>query len=326
MDALGDDYLLYGVGANATGEPFAHWDQKTQTRVTLFDNWADYKDAEGELQAQVDEKEAASAAARAELRKTPVKARTRRKQLAGEERTAERAADAIEAQRHALELWYEDYDKRRMLVDEYREIRAFAGDFDGRSYDVEDAAQRRLLRARILSYIRPEAKAMILELAHGYHARFGRPLPVTSLVRDEAYQRHLGRSNPNATTIDSPPHATGLAFDVHYGLMGAAEQEWLMGTLAHLEDDGRVEALRENRIHFHVFVFPDGRRPSESLIAQSLEQVHPSAPRTTVSGRRGTQASRLRTAAAPRRGRTAARRTPPRKAQARSARAHPAPE
>jgi len=324
MDVLGDDYILYGVGAHATGEPFAHWDEKAHTRVTLYNDWGEYKDAEQELAAQVDAKEADSAAARAALRKTSAKARTRRRQLANEERAAERAADSLEAQRRALETWYDDYDKRRLLVDEYRRVRAFASSFDGRSYDVDDPAQRRLLRARLLGYIRPEAKAFILELARSYHERFGRPLPVTSLVRDEAYQRHLGRSNPNATTIDSPPHATGLAFDVHYGLMAAAEQQWLMDELARQEDDGRVEALRENRIHFHVFVFPDGRRPSESLIADSLDQVHPAARvRTTVSSRRGASA-RMRRAAAPA-PRVKAARTAGRRAPARRSARKPAP-
>jgi hypothetical protein len=332
MDVLGEDHILYGVGAHASSEPFAHWDEKGRTRVTLYSDWGEYKDAEQELAAQVDAKEADSAAARAALRKTSAKARTRRRQLANEERAAERAADAIEARRRALETWYDDYDKRRLLVEEYRRVRAFAESFGGRSYDVDDPGQRRLMRARLLGHIRPEAKAFILELAHGYHQRFGRPLPVTSLVRDEAYQRHLGRSNPNATTIDSPPHATGLAFDVHYGHMTAAEQQWLMDELARQEDEGRVEALRENRIHFHVFVFPDGRRPSESLIAESLDEVRPAVRvRTTVSNRRATAAAKMRRAAAPTSSKArvvrkskSPRRAPARKPPARAARPRPA--
>lgn len=43
-----------------------------------------------------------------------------------------------------------------------------------------------------------------------------------------------------------------------------------MSDIARLRDAGRVEALRENRDHFHVFAFVDGRRPGEDLIRQSL--------------------------------------------------------
>jgi hypothetical protein len=152
---------------------------------------------------------------------------------------------------------------------------------------------------------------------------------VTSLVRDEAYQRHLGRTNPNATTIDQPPHATGLAFDVHYGHMTAAEQAFLMEELARLESEGRVEALRENRNHFHVFVFPDGQRPSEKLIAESLRDIGPAAPPARSVSRRTASRSRARTAAsvrkAPARKATAVKRAPVKKSPAKRTTRKPAP-
>ena len=43
-----------------------------------------------------------------------------------------------------------------------------------------------------------------------------------------------------------------------------------MADIARLRDEGRVESLRENRDHFHVFAFVDGRRPGEELIEASL--------------------------------------------------------
>jgi hypothetical protein len=60
--------------------------------------------------------------------------------------------------------------------------------------------------------------------------------------------------------------------------MTAAEQEAVMADIARLEDEGRVEALRENRNHIHVFVFADGQRPQESLIQASLRQVDAELP------------------------------------------------
>jgi hypothetical protein len=48
-----------------------------------------------------------------------------------------------------------------------------------------------------------------------------------------------------------------------------------MRFVAQLEDEGRVEALRETRDHIHIFAFADGRRPAEALIARSLDAVRP---------------------------------------------------
>jgi hypothetical protein len=43
-----------------------------------------------------------------------------------------------------------------------------------------------------------------------------------------------------------------------------------MAHLSQLKDAGRIEVLRENRDHYHVFAFVDGARPNESLIMASL--------------------------------------------------------
>ncbi len=43
-----------------------------------------------------------------------------------------------------------------------------------------------------------------------------------------------------------------------------------MAQLAQLKDVGRIEVLRENRDHYHVFAFIDGVRPDEALIRASL--------------------------------------------------------
>jgi hypothetical protein len=150
-----------------------------------------------------------------------------------------------------------------------------AADFNGRSYDLRTPAGRAQFKARLLSFIRPEAREVLLEIARHYHDQFGRPLPVTSLVRTERYQQKLGEVNANATQIATPPHTTGLAFDVYDRYMTAAEQNELMRFVARLEDEGRVEALRETRDHIHIFAFADGRRPAEALIARSLEAVRP---------------------------------------------------
>ena len=89
-------------------------------------------------------------------------------------------------------------------------------------------------------------------------------------MRTDEYQAQLGETNPNATQIDVPPHTTGLAFDIYYGYMAAPEQEFVMALLARLKDEGRIEVLRENRDHYHVFAFADGRPPDETLVRKAL--------------------------------------------------------
>ena len=46
-----------------------------------------------------------------------------------------------------------------------------------------------------------------------------------------------------------------------------------MNYLAELKDEGRIEVLRENRNHFHVFAFVDGKRPDETFVRDSLGNV-----------------------------------------------------
>jgi hypothetical protein len=52
--------------------------------------------------------------------------------------------------------------------------------------------------------------------------------------------------------------------------MTAEEQSYVMAYLARLKDEGRIEVLRENRDHYHVFAFVDGARPDESLIVAAM--------------------------------------------------------
>jgi hypothetical protein len=135
------------------------------------------------------------------------------------------------------------------------------------------------MKVRMLSYLRPEALKVLEEVAVSYRQKFDRPLPITSLVRPEEYQHALSKTNPNATRIETPPHSTGLAFDIYYRFMTAEEQAHVMAHLARLKDEGRIEVLRENRDHYHVFAFVDGMRPDESLIRATLSRTR--ADKTT---------------------------------------------
>ena len=274
-----DDYLLYGVGANASDEPLTHFDRRTGRETTLYSRWDVFDDTRASRQAEIEEKQAVVEAQRGALRKIAGKtraARVRRAAVNKEIRSARAGAAALQRRIASDAAAYDDYETRRRLVEEWEILEAQARDFGPRGYDLDRPADRRAFRARLLSFIRPEALVVMTDIARQYRERFGRPLAFTSLIRSEHYQLQLGETNANATKIAVAPHTTGLAFDIFYHYMTADEQHWIMGLIARMESEGRLEALRENRDHFHVFAFANGRRPDERLIAEALGDVRPS--------------------------------------------------
>jgi hypothetical protein len=243
LPRLGEDYILYDIGTDAADDPMAAYDADARKDVPLFTSAADLE---------------AEKAALSDLAKESPSRRTRA--------TAERRLQTLAS-------YYDDPTRHDALLKKGSDIAGLAANFDGQSYDLKDPFQRARFDARLLSLTRPSARDVLLDLARGYHQRFGRLLPVTSLVRTERYQRRLGRVNANATHVEIPPHTTGCAFDISYRYMAADEQQFLMDRIAQLEREGRVEALKERRNHIHVFVFPDGQRPPDELVAQFLDEV-----------------------------------------------------
>ncbi len=156
---------------------------------------------------------------------------------------------------------------------EYQALQKLAKNFNGRSFDLENPYDRHVLKINMLSTIRPQALKIIDEVSAAYHQRFNLPLPVSSLVRPEQYQHSLRRVNRNAVTIDTPPHSTGLAFDIDYRYMSVAEQNFLMTELARIKNEGRIEVIRERNANYHVFAFVNGTRPSDDLVSASLEKA-----------------------------------------------------
>ena len=166
-----------------------------------------------------------------------------------------------------------DQAEQQKLSRDYEALHALAKNFGGRSYDINNPSDREALKINMLSSLRPEALKILEEVASAYHRQFDRPLPVSSLVRPEQYQRALRRVNRNAVLIETPPHSTGLAFDIDYRYMGGAEQSFVMTELARLKKEGRIEVIRERNANYHVFAFIHGKRPPDDLIAASLEKA-----------------------------------------------------
>ena len=164
---------------------------------------------------------------------------------------------------------YSDAETRQ----HYESLQSLAKNFGGRSFDLNNSTDRQAFKIYMLSSLRPQALKVMEEVASAYHGQFGRRLPVSSLVRPEQYQRALRRVNRNAIMIDTPPHSTGLAFDIDYRYLTAAEQAFVMDELARLKRDGRIEVIRERNANYHVFAFLNGTRPNDDLIAASLEEA-----------------------------------------------------
>ncbi|MGA9771881.1 MAG: DUF5715 family protein [Blastocatellia bacterium] len=290
MEPLGHDYIIYGVGGNASDEPFQHYDPQTGQNVPLYATDEEFRQEDEKLTESLREPTARLVDLQAELRKTPKRDRTRRNLLTTQAAEMQRSITAIDARKKLIDSFYKNPEQKKRLLADHKALYELASDFNGKSYDLNDPKARLAYKVRLLSFIRPEARDLLLEIARSYKDKFDRPLPITSLIRPEQYQKRLSETNANATRISSPPHATGLAFDVYNYYMTSAEQSYLMWMIAKLESEGRVEALRENRDHIHVFVFPDGQRPAENLIAQEIN--HRSAESKSESkNKRGKKAT-----------------------------------
>jgi hypothetical protein len=316
MKPLGKDYILYGVGASATDAPFTHYDPQRDADVPLLSGYDAFEDEYNRLAASIDPIASQVELWKGERLRVPAAQKRRRAVLLSRIRAGESQIAATHAKQDFLASYYQDYDRRRMLVAQYRALSDLASGLGGRRYDLDNPQDRRMLKSRLLSFIRPEARDVILEIARDYKETFGRPLAVTSLVRTEEYQVRLGKAgNPNATTISTAPHTTGLAFDILYKFMSASEQDHLMSVIGRLEDQGRVEALRENLNHIHVFAFQDGQRPAENLIQASLRQVDAELPAARPAPRKAKAKPAARSgrssAVAPAALKTAARRKAP---------------
>jgi hypothetical protein len=270
LPALGDHYVLYGAGEAATDQPFTHYDVASGMDVALCVSEAEYRQERERLNEAITKRGAVIIDLQRALRGLGKRERARRRALNRQLVVERRGVALLVTQQKVTDKFYRDPALHRMLASERQTIEDLARDFGSQSYDLNDPDSRRQLKTRLLSFIRPEARDALLQIAREYGEKFNRPIPITSLVRTEQYQKHLAEWNRNAARNSAPPHVTGLAFDVYYKFMSAAEQDFLMATVARLKDAGRVEALRETRDHIHVFAFSRGQRPSEDLVAKAI--------------------------------------------------------
>ena len=270
-----DDYVLFGVGAKADENAFTVY--QDDHAVGIYDD-AELSAAYQRLANERQQVQNSVAQLKSQLGSLKSRERGRRAELQKQLTEQEQQLTSLDEEKAALDQAYGRPAERDKLFSDYKSLQTLAKDFRGRSYDISNATDRQALKVAMLSSLRPPALKILQEVAAAYHKQFDRPLPVSSLVRPEEYQHILRRYNRAATTIDTPPHSTGLAFDIDYRFMSVPEQNFVMNELAQLKRDGRVEVLRERAANFHVFAFIDGVRPSDDLITASLDEVGGSLP------------------------------------------------
>lgn len=149
----------------------------------------------------------------------------------------------------------------------YQTLTQLAENFGGQKYDLNNPADRKQMRIRLLRMFNPRAKPMLKEVADAYLQKYGRPLRVTSLTRSMDYQISLNATNANSFKVRGegslPPHTSGCAFDLARKHMTAEEQNFVMNKLAEMEDAGKLDALIEYGVNacFHIFIYFDGVPP-----------------------------------------------------------------
>jgi hypothetical protein len=290
VPAVTNTYVLYGVGEKADDEAFSRYQDEHNIELydetQLADAYRLLNDRRSNLQQEI-------ASLKAELRALTKRERTKQSELQKQITSREQELNSTDEERALFDQFYGKPDSRQKLLRDYSSLQTLGKNFAGRSFDIDKASDRQALKVTLLSSLRPEALKILEEVAAAYHQGFDRPLPVSSLVRPEQYQHALRRVNRNAVLIDTPPHSTGLAFDIDYRYMSAAEQNFLMAELARLEIAGWIEVIRERNANYHVFAFVKGIRPNDELITASLDvasvekQAHHAAKQSLqVNGKR----------------------------------------
>jgi len=274
LPTVKDTYILFGVGGSANEAPFTRF--QNGHRISLYSE-AELRQEYERLGESQEKLASEIAGLKQQISGLNRRDRWQRNKLQTQIGGLEQTVKLNRESKALLDRYYENAVTRRDLFADYQSLQEGARKLSGGSFDITVERERRQMKVYMLSSLRPAALKVLEEVATSYHAKFDRPLPVTSLVRPDEYQLELSKTNANATRIETPPHSTGLAFDILYRYMTAAEQAHVMSDLARLKDEGRIEVLRENRDHYHVFAFVDAARPREGLIAAAMNRIHPGA-------------------------------------------------
>ncbi|HEX6739293.1 MAG TPA: hypothetical protein VF310_13525, partial [Vicinamibacteria bacterium] len=115
MEPVGESYVLYGVGAHASSDPFAHYDRMSGLEIPLYADYLAFEHGDQAFDQAVHEALGRRERLQAE-RRLARRSASRRKALGVEMASLQRTADGlIRVQERAASL-YEDYSQRRQLA------------------------------------------------------------------------------------------------------------------------------------------------------------------------------------------------------------------
>ncbi|MBK8809399.1 MAG: hypothetical protein IPN69_01520 [Acidobacteria bacterium] len=149
----------------------------------------------------------------------------------------------------------------------YRTLEKLASDFGGTKYDLTKSQDRKAVRTRLLRLVNPETKKTVEEVAAAYQKQFARPLLLGAATYSMDYQIDLNKVSATSFKVmgkDSlPPRLSGCVFFIERKHLTAEEQNFIIGKLAELERNEKLDALviYGDQVGFYSFVYSDGRPP-----------------------------------------------------------------
>ena len=152
----------------------------------------------------------------------------------------------------------------------YKILKQLADNFDGQKYDLNNPADRKQMRIRLLRMYNKDSRKLFEEITNAYFQMAKAPLRVTSLLRSMDYQISLNKTNSNSFKVSGkgslPPHTSGCAFDISRKNLTRDEQNFLMQKFAELERGRKLDSLREGNANacFHSFHLSRRRRSTDA--------------------------------------------------------------
>ncbi|HTG95200.1 MAG TPA: hypothetical protein VL866_21565, partial [Pyrinomonadaceae bacterium] len=172
VPAVTDTYVLFGVGAQADGELISRYEN--DENIELYGE-GQFSDAHKRIEEQRSSVQADIKELNKQLSALNKRDREKRSELQKQIGARQQDLQAVEEDKTALDDLYAHPQSRQRLFRYYEFIRTFANNFGGRSYNIDDSADRQALKVGMLRSLRPPAKKIMEQIAAGYHQQFNRP-------------------------------------------------------------------------------------------------------------------------------------------------------
>ena len=131
MEPLGESYILYGVGANASNDRFSHYDKESGEEIPLYSSFDEFQKEVEVMAATAREHQKKIADLEKDYKATGKRERDRRSTLSAQIAESRKSLVAVSKTKSRLEYFYKNPERRKMLMTKYRLISDLAADFKG---------------------------------------------------------------------------------------------------------------------------------------------------------------------------------------------------